>query len=86
MSKQGVGMDSSEKNIKQRIRLKPMKEQGKRECYATAMLLDFNGKEVEIVVGTRTKKLVKELFAHLCPGYEAIEDRVYRVIWSKADG
>lgn len=78
-------MTETHPSTKKRISLKPPVKTGERESYATAMLYNLNGQDVEIVVGARTKKLVKELFAALVPGYEAIAERIYKVTWKKND-
>lgn len=76
----------SDRTTEKRISLKPAVKTGERESYATGMLYKLNGRDVEIVVGARTKKLVKEIFAALVPGYEAISERIYKVTWRKSDG
>lgn len=70
--------------IPARARLKPIKD-GKRQCYATSLAFELNGQNVELVIGARSRKLVRELFEKLAPGYRANPDMIHDVIWSKAD-
>lgn len=70
--------------IPARARLKPIKD-GKRRCYATLLAFELNGTNVELVIGASSRKLVREVFEKLSPGFVAKPELIHDVYWSKAD-